>query len=83
MEQAQASYQTTINNNQAALSIAAEREEEIKSELNEERKQKEKLSQMIESNCCWVTTQRLHPDGQEMVYDEEWPKNAADYARLF
>jgi hypothetical protein len=50
--------------------------------LSEERKQKEKLSQMI-SNCCWITTQRLHPDGQEMVYDEEWPKNAADYARLF
>ena len=31
----------------------------------------------------FITTQNLHPDGFNVVYEFEWPKTAADYAKLF
>jgi hypothetical protein len=31
----------------------------------------------------WITRLNLYPDGYNMIYDFEWPKTAADYARLF
>ena len=31
----------------------------------------------------WITTQSMYPDGYEMIYDFEWPKNADHLSKLF
>ncbi len=31
----------------------------------------------------WITTLSMHSDENSVIYDYEWPKNAADLTRLF
>jgi hypothetical protein len=51
--------------------------------LVEEQEEKFKLYEIIRSNDGWISTLSLYPDDYHMIYDYEWPKTAADYARLF
>ena len=41
------------------------------------------LTELFMSIDGFITTQNLHPDGFNVIYDFEWPKTAADYAKLF
>ena len=41
------------------------------------------LNEVIGSMNWWITTQSMYPDGYEMIYDFEWPKNADHLSKLF
>ena len=61
----------------------AEKQDEIETELHEEREQIVMLYEIMASFDGLITTQTLHPDGYAMKYDGEWPKTAADFTSLF